>query len=97
MSLPVVLGAEAQAEFDEAVDWYEQQAGTGAKFVARVREVLQRIGQRPEMHRVIRQDVRRALVRRYPYAVLNRVKPDRVEVIAIFHGRRDPAEWQRRV
>jgi plasmid stabilization system protein ParE len=51
----------------------------------------------PEMHRVIRGDVRRALVPRYPYAVLYRVKPDRVEVIAIFHGRRDPAEWQRRV
>jgi plasmid stabilization system protein ParE len=63
--------------------------------VARVREALQRIGQNPEMCRIIRGDVRRALVRGYPYAVLYRVRPDRVEVIAIFHGRRDPSVWQR--
>ncbi|MBV8608346.1 MAG: hypothetical protein JO034_12925 [Singulisphaera sp.] len=27
MSLPVVLRRKAQAEFDEALDWYEQQPG----------------------------------------------------------------------
>ncbi len=97
MSLPVVLGLEAEAEFDEAVDRYEQQAGTGAEFIARVREVLHRIGQTPELHRVIQGDIRRSLVARSPYAVLYRVKPDRVEVIAIFHSHRDPAEWQRRI
>jgi toxin ParE1/3/4 len=97
MSLPVVLTLDAEAEFNDAVDWYEEHLGTGADFIARVRAVLRRIGQAPEMHRVIEGDVRRTLVDRSPYAVLYRAKADRVEVIAIFHGSRDPGEWRRRV
>ena len=34
MSWPIVLTDEAQAEFDEAADWYEAQAGFGASFTA---------------------------------------------------------------
>jgi plasmid stabilization system protein ParE len=96
MSLPVVLSLEAGAEFDEAVDWYEQRAGSGSEFVARVREVLKQIGQTPELHAVIDRDVRRVVLRRFPYSILYRVRFDRVEVIAVFHSRRDPSAWQGR-
>ncbi len=44
MSLPVVLGDEASAESDAAVDWHEQRSGRGAESVARVRQALERIG-----------------------------------------------------
>lgn len=97
MSLPVVLSLEAEAEFDEALDWYEQHAGSGAAFVARIREVLTRIGQMPESHAVVRNDVRRAVVRRFPFSIYYRIRPDRVEVIAVFHTSRDPSEWQTRI
>ena len=47
MSLPVVLRRKARAEFDAAIDWYEQQqAGLGPKFAKRVQAVLDRIGLR---------------------------------------------------
>ena len=52
MSLPVRLLPEARDEFDAATDWYEQQRpGLGADFVARVREVLQRISAMPGITR----------------------------------------------
>jgi len=66
MTLPVVLTHEAQADFDEAADWYEQKTGRGAEFTARIREVLNRIGQMPELHAAVYEDIRRALVRRSP-------------------------------
>ncbi len=97
MSLPVVLTHEAEAEFDAAADGYEQQAGLGAEFVARVRDVLNQIGQMPELHAPAYQNVRRAVVRRFPYTIYYRVQADRVEVIAVFHSHRDPSEWQKRV
>ena len=97
MSLPVVLTPEAQAEFDSAVDWYEQHAGNGATFIGRVREALKPLATLPRMHQVVYHDVRRALVRKFPYSILYRVKPDRVEIIAVFHSSRNPSEWQRRV
>ncbi|GAC1448639.1 MAG: hypothetical protein NVSMB9_31990 [Isosphaeraceae bacterium] len=51
MTLPVVLTAEAEAEaeFDAAADWYEQQAGLGLEFTVQVRKVLTEVGQMPNL------------------------------------------------
>jgi toxin ParE1/3/4 len=92
----VGLGHEAEREFDAAADWYEQQAGLGATFVAHVREVLDRIGQMPELRAIIHRNVRRAKVRRFPYNIYYRVSAGRVEVIAVLHGHRDPSVWKGR-
>ena len=97
MSLPVVLRDEAQAEFDEAFDYYEgQQAGLGVDFATRVQQVFDRISANPLVHAVVFADVRKAVVIRFPYSVFYRAHADRVEVLAVFHSRRDPAIWQGR-
>jgi monomeric isocitrate dehydrogenase len=71
MNLPIVFRLEAQAEFDEAFDWYEQkQLGLGVDFLVCVAEVLERIGAMPESYPMIFQDVRRAIVHKFPYLVL---------------------------
>ncbi len=98
MSLPVVLRPEARQEYDDAFDYYEaQRAGLGARFAARVNEVLVRIGNTPKMHGIVRGDVRRAVVTKFPYCVYYRELTDRVEVISVFHTSRDPAVWQSRL
>jgi len=97
MSLPVVLRDEAQAEFDEAFDYYEaQQAGLGADFVARVQRVFDRIGANPLLHRVVLGDIRKAVVTRFRYVVFYRPHSDLVEVLAVFHTSRNPSIWQSR-
>jgi plasmid stabilization system protein ParE len=97
MSLPVVLRAEAQAEFDEAFDYLEaQHAGLGVDFAARVQQVFDRVGANPLMHRVVLDDVRKAVVTRFPYCVFYRPHADRIEVLAVFHSSRDPSIWQAR-
>jgi plasmid stabilization system protein ParE len=97
VSLPVVLRDEAQAEFDEAFDHYEgQRAGLGIDFVARVQQVFDRISVNPLMHAVVLGDVRKAVVIRFPFCVFYRAHADRVEVLAVFHSKRDPSIWQGR-
>ena len=97
MSLPLVLRDEAQAEFDEAFDYYEgQQAGLGVDFVARVQQVFDRILANPQLHGVVFADIRKAVVTRFPYCVFYRAEAARVEVIAVFHSKRDPSIWQAR-
>ena len=97
MSLPVRLLPEARAEFDDAADWYEQkQAGLGVDFVAKVREVFDRIAANPALHAKVYHDVRKAVVARFPYLVLYREEPGEVLVISVFHTSRDPAVWQSR-
>jgi plasmid stabilization system protein ParE len=50
----------------------------------------------PGAHPIIRGQTRRALVRRFPYAVFYVLDPDVVAVTAVMHGRRDPRRWQER-
>ncbi|QDU19113.1 type II toxin-antitoxin system RelE/ParE family toxin [Urbifossiella limnaea] len=98
MSLPVVLRAEAEAEFDEAFDFYDGR-GTGLSrmFAAAIQAVFDGITAQPRMHAVALADVRKAVVRRYPYCVYFRPHPDRIEVLSVFHTSRDPSIWQGRV
>lgn len=45
MNLPIVLRDEAEAEFDEAFDWYDaKRAGLGLEFVAEVQKVFDLAG-----------------------------------------------------
>jgi plasmid stabilization system protein ParE len=97
VSLPVVLRDEAQAEFDEAFDFYEgRRPGLGCDFAERVQEVFDNIGANPNVHAVVLADVRKAVVRRFPYCVYYRAESARVEVIAVFHTSRNPSIWQDR-
>ncbi len=98
MKLPIVLRDEAEREFDEAFDWYNaKRVGLGAEFVAEVQEVFDRISANSLMHQVVFADIRKGVVRRFPYCVFYRPNHDRVEVLAVFHSSRDPSIWQSRV
>jgi monomeric isocitrate dehydrogenase len=60
MRVPIVFRSDAQAEFDEAFDWYEQQqAGLGLDFLTCVAEVLSRIESFPEAYEVVFESTRR--------------------------------------
>jgi plasmid stabilization system protein ParE len=97
MRLPVVLSIEAEADLDQAAQWYEQRsARLGADLVTKVHDILVRIGDNPELYPKVHHDIRRALVRRFPYGVFYRVSVSGVEVVGIFHDRRDPSTWQDR-
>lgn len=96
MNLPVILSPAADRELGEAAAWYERQAGLGEQFVEQVQETLDQIGRTPELHAAIYQDVRRVRIRRFPYRVYYRILENRIEVIAVFHDKRDPKIWRSR-
>ena len=97
MSLPVVLRPEASRDAEATRDYLNaQQAGLGQVFLDRLNEVVARIGALPEMYGVVWRKVRAARLRQFPSVVYYRVHDDRVEVLAVMHGRRDPSAWQSR-
>ena len=70
MNYVLVFRPEVREELDEAYSWYEtQQPGLGEDFLECVDEILNRICQIPESFPVVYRDVRRAVVRRFPYVV----------------------------
>ena len=98
MRLRVVLRRQAQAEFDKAIDWYEEQSsGLGVEFANRVQDAFDRIASMPEIHPPVYRDVRQALVRRFPYVIFYRVRGERIVVLAVFHSKRDPKIWKSRL
>ena len=77
----MIVCPEAEADLVAAQNWYDQQRdGLGAEFLEEVRVVFRRIEQTPAMHAVVYKDVRRAIVRRFPYLVFYRTIGDDVEV-----------------
>lgn len=88
---------EAEDELKEAVAWYEERVpGLGSEFMRAIRALFATISRNPEQFARIRQDIRRALVRRFPYAVYYVAEPEQTSVIAIVHTRRHPRRWQSR-
>lgn len=87
----------AEAEASRAAQWYEgESAGLGVAFLEVLENTLAAISENPERFPLVHRDVRRALLKRFPYGVFFRVRPREIRVIAIVHLARDPLVWQRR-
>jgi toxin ParE1/3/4 len=94
-----VLAPAAQAELDGAVDWYEARvSGLGLKFMLLVDEALQEIQESPAKFPRWEHDARfrKFVMQRFPYIIFYRDLADRIDVIAIAHGARDPGYWLKR-
>ena len=98
MNMPLVFEPEVANDVDRAYAWYEhERPGLGEELLAEVQTALDQIQESPQLHAVVYRDVRRALVRRFPYAVYYRIEPKRLAVIALYHAKRDPTRWRSRV
>lgn len=97
MTLPVTFGRAARAEFMEAAVRYEaQRPGLGGEFTAEVERCVARAAGQPQLYAVVHNGMRRVTAERFPYSVYFRAEAQRVVILAVFHGSRDPAIWQRR-
>lgn len=94
----LVVSPEAEAETQEAVDYYRQEASRdlALDFLEKVQATLERISESPLQFPVVHRGVRRAIVKRFPYGVFFRLRGDFVKVIAIVHHARHPRVWKRR-
>ncbi len=50
----------------------------------------------PRAAAVVYQDVRMTLLNRFPYALLYKVEPQQIVLLAVYHTSRDPRGWQQR-
>ena len=88
----------ARADLAEAMIWYEEQrAGLGDELGDVVAEALRRIEAHPEAFPVVESGIRRAVLRRFPFGLFYVVRASDIEILAIFHHRRDPAIWRGRI
>jgi plasmid stabilization system protein ParE len=97
MNRKLILRPEAETELAEAVDWYETRGkGLGADFMRAVDAAMAAIQRNPDQYQIIKGQVRRAVLRRFPYSLIYVASEVEVIVLACFHGRRDPRRWSER-
>lgn len=84
----------AELEMLDAARYYELQApGLGDDFLDNIDAAVRDIGANPSRWPIIRSDIRRRLIRRFPYALLYRVDSDEVVIQATMHLHRRPDYW----
>ena len=94
----VIFTQAARWELIEAQDWYEGEApGLGRHFREAIDALTERMSANPRQFPVVLKDVRRALLRRFPYSLFFLIEGETLLVIACFHASREPAQWQKRI
>lgn len=87
----------ALAEFIAAGLYYNRQVpGLGDEFVAEIEAAVRTVIAAPFAWRTVEADVRRYLVRRFPYGIYYTIEDQVVVIWAVKHLHRDPDYWQER-
>jgi hypothetical protein len=88
--------AEAEAELDGAVAYYDSQlSGLGADFAAEVQRGIARIAEYPRAWQLIGRRVRRYRLNRFPYGLVYVELQSEIVVLAVMHLHRRPDYWRR--
>ena len=98
MTNNITIRPIALEEIESAWLWYEhRRKGLGNDFLLCVEESLEKISRNPDLHPVVHKKIRRALIRRFPYGILYFIEKDKIVLVGVFHGRRNPKQWKNRV
>lgn len=88
---------EAEEEFRKATDYYEEiEPRLGYDFALEIYSTIKRSVEFPKAWAVLDGDVRRSLVRRFPYGILYSEERDGIFIVAVMNLHREPEYWQHR-
>ena len=80
-------------ELLEAIDWYnKQRKGLGYDLAECVDAALLGLNHHPFIGTPVIDNVRRILIRRFPYGLFYRVIKNAIEVVGLRHFRQNPAK-----
>jgi plasmid stabilization system protein ParE len=101
MTFTVIANAEAMLDWNEAVDWYEEQEfGVGIRFNGTILAFLKTLSQQPERFPLVTRLTRKGKIPSpWPYSVYFTINPKirEVTIVAIWHGARNPAGLRERL
>src|SRR5215470_12816856 len=97
MSKTVSFHELAEIELNDASIFFEsKREGLGLRFLAAMEAAVTHIQEHPQASPIIIKDVRRKVLKRFPYSIMFSIKPDRIRILAIASQRRRPFYWRDR-
>ena len=95
--LDVIIRPEAEIEIISAYDWYNSHVkNLGNSFIDYLDEKLDQISLNPELYPIEYRDLRKALLKKFPFCVYYRINLNKIIVFAVFHVKRNPTDWKKR-
>ncbi|MBF0103523.1 MAG: type II toxin-antitoxin system RelE/ParE family toxin [Desulfobacterales bacterium] len=88
----------AVKEFDDAIEWYENQStGLGKRFKKSVINQIRKIKGNPDWFLMETDNIYKAYIPKFPYKILFTSNKDEIVIWAIAHMHRKPWYWQSRI
>ncbi len=87
----LILRPEAESDIEKVHAWYEKRRkGLGRDFVEELEKLFASIQEKPRLYPRAHKALRRALLKRFPYAIFYTLRSDEIVVSAVFHQSQDP-------
>jgi len=97
-SRQIYVHPQAIAETQAAVQWYRERSPAAADaFLAELDRAVKKIAENPETFPHYLQGTRRNLLKRFPFYLVYRQVAEKIEIVAVVHGRRKPGYWGKRI
>lgn len=81
-------------EFQSAIEYYQTESRElGIRFYREVLTAWNRVEAHPRAWPKVRGEIRKCLVRGFPYKVLYTIEQDWIHVLAVMHSSRKPGYW----
>ncbi len=94
----VIYHPDAEAELLKAVQFYEQRvSGLGQRFLREFEAAIAAIEEAPERWQIMEGEIRRYLMKRFPYGVYYRVEGEELRILVVKHHSRHPDYWKYRL
>jgi len=88
---------EAEIEFNKSIDYYEEiESGLGYDFALEVYSTIKRSVEFPDAWTVFEGEIRRSLVKRFPYGILYSKEQKGIFIVAVMNLYRQPEYWKHR-
>jgi hypothetical protein len=87
----------AEFELNDAAIFFEnEREGLGLRFLAAIEAEVTHIQEHPQASPIIIKDIRRKVLRRFPYNPIFSIRPDRIRILAVASQKRRPFYWRGR-
>ena len=94
MTWAPIIRPRARLQIAEAADWYDSQSpGRGDDFLHAVQGTIEAVCRNPYQFQIMRGELRRAVLRRFPYLLIYAIAEHEVTVLRCVHARRHPRTW----
>jgi len=94
----IELSDEAEEDFNNSYNFYAKESQKVAdNFLKQVDSCFVQISKNPEGNTYAFGEIRKLVMKKFPFIIYYKVKETIIKVIAIFHSSRNPEIWKERV